>query len=319
MQRAVASSVTGAGRHLQSPIRSYIIARLLAEGSFGRIFLGECDGLHVAIKETKEPITVALMDFAHEVVALRSLTHRALPQMLDSFIVDNYGYIVIEYINGMSLSAYVDAIGNDLPESTLLDLIEPVVDALNVMQHWMPPILHYDIKPDNIQIDAAGQAYLIDFGSIGVGGAQRALTRSIYSPLEQLDGRVVDQRGQLYSLGATLYAVLTGSLPPSARQRDPCGSDIALLLTARRPDISTRLAAIIVRLMHPDLVYRYQGVSELQRDMTLLRTGTPALAIRPQNTQLVWLEVSLAMGAAILCLVLVALALVIWFTNRGLC
>ncbi|MCB0167809.1 MAG: PD40 domain-containing protein [Anaerolineae bacterium] len=202
----------------------YRIERLLSQGGMGTIYQGFDIKLQiaVAIKENFFQTTQAVQQFEQEALILARLQHPNLPRVSDHFSFGYNQYLVMDFIEGRDLWELFEANGGPLNEAITLDYILQVGEAVSYLHRQNPPIIHRDIKPQNIKITPDGRAVLVDFGIakviIGDGrtrtGAQAATPG--FSPPEQYSGAGTTPRSDLYSLGATLYAVLTGEYPPDS-------------------------------------------------------------------------------------------------------
>lgn len=249
----------------------YCIEHLLGRGGFGTVYCARHIRLKklVALKETFHIDADSLHMFAREAEVFASLEHSALPSVSDYFDEGGYYYIVMDYIPGENLAEYLDhQPKHRLKESEALELFTPVLDALDYMHSRTDPVIHRDIKPSNIRITPERKVYLVDFGLAKVYTAQSHSPSTLiaatpgFSPPEQYRQRA-DTRSDLYSVGATLYMMLSGTEPAEALDRM---AGVALLpLRTLNPDISPALAEVITRLleMRPD--DRYPDVAAVQQ------------------------------------------------------
>src|SRR5207248_1342599 len=116
--------------------------------------------------------------------------------------------------------------GGSFPAAQVLAWADQLLDALDYLHTQTPPVIHRDIKPQNLKLGARGQVILLDFGlAKGYSTQTTPLAASVvgytpaYAPLEQIQGAGTDARSDLYSLAATLYHLLTGATPPNALAR----------------------------------------------------------------------------------------------------
>ena len=131
-------------------------------------------------------------------------------------------YFVMEYVDGMSLKAYLSKNGDKIPYDKAIAILQPIMEAL-VQVHAMN-LLHRDISPDNIYITAKGESRLLDFGAArvasGDGKSVSVILKHGYAPEEQYSSR--GNQGpwtDVYAMGATLYRCITGQLPPDSLER----------------------------------------------------------------------------------------------------
>ena len=268
---------------------SYTIGDELGSGLFGVVYLAQCaDGTSVAIKKTKKTLVDPLTNdqFQNEIFCLKFISHPAIPKWIANFQSESgYGYLVMEYVEGQDLNEYAES--HSITEQEALKITKSVADALQKLADRNPSILHYDIRPNNIRVSPIGSPYLLDFGSVGIGDKLQPTTMSIYSPPEQVNHEEVDQRGVIYSLGATLFDILTNQDPPDpvSRVGRANSKDIEDLLLAG--NISDDLATFVARMMHPEKPQRYQSFTELRTamdELTRRRTDMEAMIRRMLET-----------------------------------
>ena len=249
----------------------YKIVRPLGSGGFSTVYLAEdarLAGRLVAVKENQDTSPAATRAFTQEAELLARLQHPNLPRVTDHFSEPSgYQYLVMDYIDGENLDDLVKRQGR-MAEGVALAVLREVADAVAYLHRQHPPIIHRDIKPSNlIRRHLDGQIILVDFGiakqQIAGGGtltAARAATPG-YAPPEQYFGRT-DARSDVYSLGGTLYFLLTGVVPPEAPARS---SGYESLRPPRKINsrISAGVEAGIVRAMDLDASLRFADVSSL--------------------------------------------------------
>src|SRR5437588_7024819 len=274
----------------------YIVESLLGKGGFGAVYLVR--DRHVkqhlfALKEVIDPNKRERELFTFEGEILKRLDHRALPHVYQLFEDGKLKrvYMLMDYIEGRNL----EALRKEQPEMRfslplVLTLMAPIVDALVYMHHQDPPIVHRDIKPENIIVPARGdEAVLVDF-SIAKEYVEERTTTVIrhgspgYAALEQY-GSGTTPRTDIYGLAATIYTLLTGSIPPDAITRaigskgfDPL--EPANLIT---PDVPWAIAMTIERAMSISSNDRFATVEEFWQELkvhfTQQRVDVPAKAL----------------------------------------
>jgi len=219
----------------------------------------------LSLEHTDDWKTIEL--FEREAKVLANLHHPFIPRYLDYFELDYAGdnapaypsdrrfYLVQELVEGESLAALV-ARSWQLDEADVKDIAKQILDILVYLHSLSPPVIHRDIKPQNIIRDSHGKIYLVDFGAvqavyrntISVGGTFVG-TLGYMSP-EQLRGRVVTA-SDLYSLGCSLVFLLTGKLPTDLPQK-------RMKLDFRdQTDISTHFADWLEKLIEPAVSDRF--------------------------------------------------------------
>jgi len=194
--------------------------------------------------KTQEQVVVKLLSFSsdfnwedlklfeREVETLKSLSHPAIPRYLDSFEIDTpnrKGFALVQtYIEAKSLQEYLSD-GRTFSESEVKQLATALLDILAYLHQRQPPVIHRDIKPSNILLknrsgNSVGEVYLVDFGAVQTLATQQGKTVTVvgtygYMPPEQFGGRAVPA-SDLYSLGATLIALITKQHPADLPQKD---------------------------------------------------------------------------------------------------
>jgi serine/threonine protein kinase len=279
----------------------YRILDLLGQGGVGAVYLAEDThqfGQHCAVKEnlpdpsaSQSLLAQAHQRFLSEASVLDQLDHPNLPKISDFFREGDGDYLVMDYVEGEDLESALQRIGGPLPEKPVLIWINQVVDALTYLHSHRPqPIIHRDIKPANIRLTPQGKIKLVDFGLAKLLDPNNPRTKTVlrgrgtleYAPQEQYaaDGTGhTDARSDLYSLGATLYHLLTNTPPPDVYQRllNP-----AVLRPPRQlnPRLTENTERAILRALeiHPD--QRFQSAAEM-RQALLPPAEFPAVAPAP--------------------------------------
>ncbi|HEY7122827.1 MAG TPA: protein kinase [Ktedonobacterales bacterium] len=251
----------------------YIIEGLLGEGGFGAVYQAHDVRLGnraCAVKETFDTSSNAAVQFQLEAEILAGLEHPYLPEVWDYFSEGRHLYLVMEFIEGEDLETQLNRDG-PLPELAVRQWISRLCGALALMHMRQPAIIHRDIKPANIKIRPNGQPVLVDFGLAKIFSPTQATViaaRAVsdgFSPIEQYGRGRTDARSDIYALGATLYNLLTGVIPPDAPSRainDP-------LIPPRQlnPAISPGMERIIMRALNMRAESRYQSALAVQHDI----------------------------------------------------
>jgi Tol biopolymer transport system component/predicted Ser/Thr protein kinase len=259
----------------------YRIDRLLAHGGMGAIYRGFDRNLDipVAIKENFFQTPQSIRQFEQEARILARLHHPNLPRVIDHFTADGQQYLVMDYIEGTDLWETVKTQKRPLDENQALNYMIQVCDAVSYLHRYDPPIIHRDIKPQNIKITPNGRAMLVDFGIAKIAkddsrtstGA-RGITPG-FSPPEQYSGSGTTMASDIYSLGATLYALLTGKKPPDS---------VSLLVNQSSfepPDklnakLSPQVCQAILHAMQPQPQDRPQSVAVWQQQLQAIVDDT---------------------------------------------
>jgi serine/threonine protein kinase len=258
----------------------YRIHKIIAQGGMGAIYRAydETLAIDVAVKENLITSQESSRQFHREATILAGVRHPNLPRVTDHFVIPDQGqYLVMDYIPGEDLRQRIDRKG-PLAESEAVLIITAACDALNYLHNSQPPIIHRDIKPGNLKVTSEGHVYLVDFGLAKISRADQATTTGAqaltpgYAPPEQY-GHGTDSRSDLYSLGATLYAALTGKIPEDGLARATGTSRLTPPRT-HNPNMSVSLAAVIEKAMSINPAQRYQTAVELKQ--ALLEANTAA-------------------------------------------
>ena len=202
-------------------VSRYRIEGLLSKGGMGAVYYAFDTNLElpVAIKENFFGQAESLAQFKREALILARLNHPGLPRVTDHFIEQGQQYLVMDFVAGLDLSQMMQQMGHPFSEQVAINTMVQICDTLTYLHHQSPPIIHRDIKPQNIKITPKNQAILVDFGLAKESTTQTALgakaVTSGYSPPEQYIGGT-SPTSDLYALGSTLYTLLTGEIPPDS-------------------------------------------------------------------------------------------------------
>ena len=264
--------------------KRYRIVEILGQGGMGSVYraVDENLGVDVAVKENLFTTDEYARQFRLEAVILANLRHPNLPRVTDHFVIGDQGqYLVMDYIEGEDLRQRMERVGNITEDEAIL-LGAAMCDALMYLHTRKPPILHRDIKPGNVKITPDGHIFLVDFGLAKVlHGSQvtttgaRAMTPG-YSPPEQYGTARTDPRTDIYSLGATLYAALTGIIPEDGLARAMDNTQLTPL-RKRNSKVSRRLSASIEKAMGIDPADRYQTADEFKKSLLGSKSKTQRL------------------------------------------
>jgi len=263
----------------------YRIVDILGQGGMGSVYraIDENLGVSVALKENLFTTDEYARQFRLEAVILANLRHPNLPRVSDHFVLSDMGqYLVMDFIEGEDLRFRMERIGM-LSEDDAIHIGASIADALAYLHTRKPPILHRDIKPGNVKITPDGHIFLVDFGlakvyqsaSQATTTGARAMTPG-YSPPEQYGTARTDPRTDIYSLGATLYAALSGVIPEDGLARAMDNAQLTPL-RKRNSKVSRRLAASIEKAMAVDPSDRYQNAEDFQKALLASKSKTQQL------------------------------------------
>jgi serine/threonine protein kinase len=218
----------------------YRIEKQIGQGGMGAVYVAtdERFGSRVAIKETLFMDDNYRKAIEREARLLNSLKHSALPRVSDHFLEENGQFLVMEYISGEDLGHVMEDNNHPFPVDQVLTWADQLLDALDFLHNQVNPVIHRDIKPQNLKVTPKGQIILLDFGLAKgnpTDAGHQTAAKSIfgysrnYASLEQIQGTGTDPRSDLYSLAATLYHLLTDRPPDDALTR-------AMAVLSHQPD-----------------------------------------------------------------------------------
>ena len=260
------SSVIIAGR--------YRLLDRLGQGGMGAVYLARdlrFQRRTVALKENLNPAPEARAQFRLEAELLATLRHPHLPNVTDHLITrEGRQFLVMDYVEGQTLTERVQQTG-PIPETQARAWGTQVLDALTYLHAQTPPIIHRDVKPDNVRLTPEGKAMLVDFGVAKylIPGQHTATVARAgspgYAPPEQYAGGT-DARTDVYAVGGLLYFALTGQAPLEAPLR-AAGQPMPPPRVLNR-NISRRTERIILRAMAVDAAQRFQSAAAMRRALT---------------------------------------------------
>ncbi|HYO99597.1 MAG TPA: protein kinase [Pyrinomonadaceae bacterium] len=257
----------------------YEIVRRIGGGGMGAVYLARDRNLGDQPRAVKEMIQSnidesqhekAINDFKRESMLLASLEHSSIPTIYDYFYDEDAArfYLVMKYISGGDFLARLrNAPGGRIDEKTVADWGMQVADVLEYLHRRNPPIIYRDLKPANLMIDGnSGRVMLIDFGiarwvSVQEKGVTAVGTMG-YAPPELFSGKV-EPRSDIYSLGATMFHLLTGSDPQDNPllifdfNKNPRPRQLA-------PSLSNEMESILMRAVGYKPEDRFRSAAELR-------------------------------------------------------
>ncbi|MGA2091194.1 MAG: serine/threonine-protein kinase, partial [Endomicrobiales bacterium] len=260
----------------------YEIIKELGRGAMGTVYMGKDPKINrlVAIKTLRfdcdidEPSLKTIKQrFFHEAESAGRLNHPNIIKIFDAGEDHELSYIAMELLEGEDLKKYTDK-NNLLPIKTVKEYIMSIADALDYAHKL--GVVHRDIKPANIMLLKDGSLRITDFGIAHITTTSKTQTGTVlgtpnYMSPEQLSGKKVDGRSDLFSLGAMFFELLCGTKPFE-------GDSIATLLfkisnekhsnlAALRPDVPQSLVKIIDKLLEKDPDARYQTGTDVMKDL----------------------------------------------------
>jgi tRNA A-37 threonylcarbamoyl transferase component Bud32 len=278
----------------------YEIVRRIGGGGMGAVYLAKDHHLGDAPRAVKEMVEShldsaqhekAIGDFKRESLLLTSLEHPSIPTIYDYFYDDEKGrfYLVMKYISGGDFAGRLrNAPGGRIDEKTVTDWAAQIADVLDYLHKRPKSIIYRDLKPANLMIDGnTGRVMLIDFGIARWVAPQEKGVTAVgtmgYAPPELFSGKV-EPRSDIYSLGATMFHLLTGS--------DPQDNPLLIFDFTKNPRprqinpaISSEMERILMRAVEYKPENRFRSAAEvretLQNHLEKLRRGEVSYGATP--------------------------------------
>ena len=258
----------------------YRLEAKLGSGGMSTVYLARDTTLDrpVAVKVMHREMSEQadqLERFRQEARAVAKLSHPNVVSVIDAGEDGGYPYIVFEYVEGETLKARINRVGP-------LDMQEALAYAIEIARGLTVAharkMVHRDIKPQNVLIDAEGRAKLTDFGisrqleQDGMTATGRVLGTTDYVAPEQAMGRGADQRSDIYSLGVVLYEMFTGEVPFAADSQVGVAmkhvNEELPDVQALRPELSAASALVVERATAKDPAKRYADIGEMIDDLS---------------------------------------------------
>ncbi len=233
---------------------------------------------HVAIKELRYSISdLTARDainraFEQKAQMWAELNHSAIPKIFDYFLTREAAYLVMQYIDGRDLEAYVNARPDFMPVDLVVRWAIELCDVLAYLHSHEPdPVVFHDLMPSNIMIDRSGRVHLVDFGMANVfqvNRKTRIFANEGYAPPEQLRGSPPQPTFDIYALGAILHHLLTRNDPRTAV---PAGFRKRRIRTIN-PKVSPELDAIVMRALRYRTADRFTDAAAMKKALAALQT-----------------------------------------------
>ncbi|MEQ9407807.1 MAG: serine/threonine-protein kinase [Fuerstiella sp.] len=283
---------SGQKKKAVTKVGDFELKRKLGKGGMGEVYLARQTSLDrlVALKTLSRELAKKedfVARFLREARSMAKLDH---PNVVKVYAVDSYRgihFAAIEYVDGNSVQDWLD----QLKQFPIGDAVHIAMVSAEALRHAHElHMVHRDIKPDNILLTSRGVVKVADFGLAKVIDEDVSMTQSgtglgtpLYMPPEQArSAKTVDQRSDIYALGATLYHMLTGQLPFSG------GTTLELIISKEsgkyeparklRPDVPERLDLIIDKMMAKDPKHRYADCEAVLKDLAGLGLHNAALS-----------------------------------------
>ncbi len=272
---------------------SYRLLRLLGKGGFAEVYLGE----HVSLKT---PVAIKLLHaslnreeaetFEQEARVVARLQHPHIVRMLDFAMQDEIPYLVMEYAPGGTLRARHPK-GAQLPLDTIITYMRQVADALDYAHAQR--LIHRDVKPENMLLNARDEVLLSDFGIATLSHSSRSQTTeevvgtAAYMAPEQFLGKPRPASDQ-YSLGIVVYEWLIGNRPFNGSFLEISGQHLHVPpppLRAQRPDLSAEVEVVVLRALAKDPHDRFPNILAFADalEQAISTPAEPAVSVDDQN------------------------------------
>ena len=323
----IATGTTLAGR--------YQVIEELGHGGMGRVY-------KVFDTDIKEKIALKLLRpeialdketverFSNELKLARKISHRNVCRMFDLGKAEGTTFITMEFVPGEDLKKLIRKTGQ-LGAGRAVSIAKQVCEGLEEAHHL--GVIHRDLKPQNIMVDEDGNVRIMDFGIArslrgkGITGAGVMIGTPEYMSPEQIEGKEVDQRSDVYSLGIILYEMVTGHVPfegdtaftigvkhKSERPRNP---------RELNTQIPEDLSRVILKCLEKDKGRRYQTAEELQGELERVEQGLPTTErTAPKRRPMTSREITVTFSArklvipAIALILLIATGIILWLVMR---
>ncbi|MGA2363547.1 MAG: protein kinase [Candidatus Aminicenantales bacterium] len=304
---------------LQTPVRElttgstfagrYQVIEELGHGGMGRVYKVQDTDIKekVALKLLRPEITLdkeAVERFSNELKLARKIGHRNVCRMFDLGRAEGTTFITMEFVPGEDLKSFLHR-AKQLSIGTAISIAKQVCEGLEEAHRL--GVVHRDLKPGNIMIDKDGDAKIMDFGIArslsgrGITGAGVLIGTPEYMSPEQVEGKDIDQRSDIYSLGVILYEMVTGRIPFAgetplsvAHKHKYETPEDPKKINVQVPDA---LARVILKCLAKDRNERFQSAAELGTELGRIEQGLPTTdRVVPEKRPITSKEITITLG-----------------------
>lgn len=309
----------------------YRIIEELGKGGMGKVYKVQDTKINekIALKLIKPEIAMdkkTIERFSNELKFARKIRHKNICQMFDLGEERGAHFITMEFVEGQDLKKLIRQTGQ-LAIGTTISISEQVCDGL--IEAHKSGVVHRDLKPSNIMIDTDGNARIMDFGIArsvegkGITGAGVMIGTPEYMSPEQVEGKEVDQRSDVYSLGVILYEMVTGQVPFEGDTPFTIGvkhkNEIPRNPKELNANLSDNLSALIMRCLEKEKGERYQNAAEVRSELINIKQGMPTTEkIAPAKKSITAKETTVTFGLkkllvpALVVVAIVVIGLILW-------
>ena len=265
----------------------YQIIEEIGKGGMGRVYKVQDTRIKekIALKLIKPEIAKdkkTIERFNNELRLARKIRHKNVCQMFDLGEERGTQFITMEYVSGEDLRSSIRRFGQ-LPIGKSIAIVNQICEGLT--EAHRQGVVHRDLKSNNIMIDNEGNVRIMDFGiarsleAKGITGAGVMIGTPEYMSPEQVEGKEVDQRSDIYSLGVILYEMVTGRVPFEGDTPFTVGVKQKSEIPPNPKDINSQipddLNNVILRCLEKEKENRYQGVGEVRSELENIESGIP--------------------------------------------